>query len=172
MVRVLTTILFLSAGALTAQVRFVPNEGQWPDHVLHRAEAIGGSVQLERTGWTCWQWAPETDAAEDHHVGARKGILWQAEWIDANPDHALLGPSGLASDRQHFYLSDDPAHWAEHVQAATMLRTEDLWPGVRLALARDPTRTDRLRIHRGTRGRPRRHRLAAPRRRPPHRATR
>lgn len=133
MVRLLKTILFLSAGALNAQVRFVPNEGQWPDHVLHRADAIGGSVQLERTGWTCWQWAPETDAAGDHHVGARKGILWQAEWIDANPDHAdHWVRNGLASDRQHFYLSDDPLHWAEHVQAATMLRTEDLWPGVQL----------------------------------------
>ena len=133
MVRLLTTILFLSTGTLMAQVRFVPNEGQWPDHVLHRADAIGGSVQLERTGWTCWQWAPETDAIEDHHVGARKGLLWQAEWLHANPEHAdHWVRSGLASDRQHFYLSDDPSQWAEHVQAATLLKTEDLWPGVRL----------------------------------------
>ena len=133
MMRFLLILFLLIATSLHGQVRFVPNEGQWPDHVLHRAEAIGGSVQLERTGWTCWQWAPETDAADDHHIGARKGILWQAEWIGADPAHAdQWVRSGLSTDRQHFYLSDDPAHWAEHVQAATMLRTEDLWPGVRL----------------------------------------
>ena len=133
MVRLLTTILFLSTGTLMAQVRFVPNEGQWPDHVLHCAEVTGGGVQLDRGGWTSWQWAPETDAAEDHHVGARRGIHWSASWTDADPQADLNWVrSGLASDRMHFYLSDDPQRWAEHVQPATLLRADDLWPGIRL----------------------------------------
>ena len=133
MVRLLTTILFLSTGALAAQVRFVPNAGQWPEHVQHRADVVGGGVQLNANGWTCWQWAPETEDSGDHHVGSRKGIHWQAEWVGENPAHAQNWVrSGLASDRMHFYLSDDPQRWAEHVQPATMLRADDLWPGIRL----------------------------------------
>ena len=133
MVRFLTALLLLTTGTASAQVRYVPNEGQWPDHVLHRADVTGGSVQLNRGGWTCWQWAPETKAAEDHHVGARRGIHWSATWTDADPLADLNWVrSGLAFDRQHFYLSDDPAHWAEHVQAATLLKTDNVWPGIRL----------------------------------------
>ena len=133
MVRFLTALLLLTNGIASAQVRYVPNAGQWPDHVLHRADVVGGGVQLDQGGWTCWQWAPETEAIGDRHVGARRGIHWSATWTDADPlaDQNWVR-SGLASDRQHFYLSDDPAHWAEHVQAATMLRADDLWPGIRL----------------------------------------
>ena len=127
MVRFLTALLLLTNGIASAQVRHVPNAGQWPDHVLHRADVVGGGVQLDQGGWTCWQWAPETEAIGDRHVGARRGIHWSATWTDADPlaDQNWVR-SGLASDRQHFYLSDDPAHWAEHVQAATMLRADDL----------------------------------------------
>ena len=133
MVRFLTALFLLTTGTVSAQVRYVPNEGQWPDHVLHRAEVTGGGVQLDRGGWTSWQWAPETDAAEDHHVGARRGIHWSASWTDADPQADLNWVrSGLASDRMHFYLSDDPQRWAEHVQPATLLRADDLWPGIRL----------------------------------------
>ena len=133
MMRSLPILFLLITTSLHGQVRFVPNEGQWPDHVLHRTEVTGGGVQLDRGGWTCWQWAPETEAAEDHHIGARRGIHWSAAWTDANPQADLNWVrSGLSSDRQHFYLSDDPTHWAEHVQAATMLNTDNVWPGIRL----------------------------------------
>ena len=133
MVRFLMTLFLLSAGTLSAQVRFVPNEGQWPDHIHHRAEVVGGGVQLERAGWLCWQWAPETEAVLDHHKGARRGIVWQAEWIDADPLAALNWVrSGFASDREHHYLSDDPDQWAEHIQPVSMLKTENVWPGIRL----------------------------------------
>ena len=133
MVRFLMTLFLLSAGTLSAQVRFVPNEGQWPDHIHHRAEVVGGGVQLERAGWLCWQWAPETEAVLDHHKGARRGIVWQAEWIDADPLAALNWVrSGFASDREHHYLSNDPDQWAEHIQPVSMLKTENVWPGIRL----------------------------------------
>ena len=110
MVRFLTALLLLTNGIASAQVRYVPNAGQWPDHVLHRADVVGGGVQLDQGGWTCWQWAPETEAIGDRHVGARRGIHWSATWTDADPlaDQNWVR-SGLASDRQHFYLSDDPA---------------------------------------------------------------
>ena len=133
MVRFLTALLLLTTGTASAQVRYVPNEGQWPGHVLHRAEVTGGGVQLDRGGWTCWQWAPETEAADNRHIGARRGIHWSADWIDADPQADLNWVrSGFAPDRHHFYLSDNPAHWAEHVQAATMLKTDNVWPGIRL----------------------------------------
>ena len=133
MVRACMIIGLLAAGSLSAQVRFVPNEGQWPEHVHHRTDVVGGGVQLERGGWTCWQWAPEHEEAEDHHIGARQGILWHAEWVDADSLAALNWVrSGFASDRQNYYLSDNPHQWAEHVQPVSMLKTENVWPGIRL----------------------------------------
>lgn len=133
MMRPLLTILFLTAGVMSAQVRFVPNEGQWADHIQHRTEVIGGGLQIETTGWTCWQWAPDTSAEQEHHAGSRKGVVWQAQWLDANP---VGSPEwerrGLTTDRQHFYLSDDPSQWAENVQPATMITAENIWPGIRL----------------------------------------
>lgn len=131
MVRACMIIGLLAAGSLSAQVRYVPNAGQWPDHIHHRAEVMGGGVQLEEDGWVSWQWAPETTASEDHHVGERQGILWEARWIDPRPlSTEDWSRHGLASDRQHFYLSDDPSHWAEHVQAAQVLQAEEVWPGI------------------------------------------
>ena len=38
--RTLTFMFLLLAPALTAQVRFVPNEGQWPEHVQHLTEVV------------------------------------------------------------------------------------------------------------------------------------
>lgn len=133
MMRSLLIILFLSAGPVSAQVRFVPNEGQWADHIQHRTDVIGGGIQVEKTGWACWQWAPGPSVQQDHHEGSRKGVVWQAQWVDANPmDSTGWDRSGLASDRQHFYLSNDPSRWAEHVQPAAMVQTDNLWPGIRL----------------------------------------
>jgi len=133
MMRPLLTILFLTAGVMYAQVRFVPNEGQWADQIQHRTEVIGGGVQIETTGWTCWQWAPDTSVEQDHHASSRKGIVWQSQWVDANPvDSPEWERRGLTTDRQHFYLSDDPSQWAENVQPATMITAENIWPGIRL----------------------------------------
>ena len=127
------TILFLTTGIVSAQVRFVPNEGQWADHIQHRTEVVGGGVQIETTGWTCWQWAPDTIAEQDHHASSRKGIVWHAQWVDANPMGSTSWERrGLASDRQHFYLSDDPSQWTEHVQPASVINTENVWSGIQL----------------------------------------
>ena len=131
--RPLLTILFLTIGVVSAQVRFVPNDGQWANHIQHRTEVVGGGIQIESKGWTCWQWAPDTSVEQDHHSGSRKGIVWQSQWIDATPIGSTdWDRHGLASDRQHFYLSNEPSQWAEHVQPAAMINADNIWSGIQL----------------------------------------
>jgi len=135
MMRTLLILSMLSVMSLQGQVRYVPNEGQWPDHVHHRADVKGGSLQVDENGWTCWQWAPETagQSADSFHAGARKGILWTAHFADGSPA-ARDGwtRSELSEDRIHHYLSDDPAQWAENLQPAGRVESDGPWPGVHL----------------------------------------
>ena len=131
MVRLVTSIFLLLATTLSAQVRFVPNKGQWPAHVHHRAEVISGGVQVESEGWTSWQWAPSGEG--DHHTGSKRGVMWQAKWMMASPiDLASWSAFETEEDRIHFYLSNDASQWAENVQPANRIETQNLWPGIAL----------------------------------------
>ena len=135
MMRGLAVIFLLVSFHAAAQVRFVPNEGQWPAAVHHRADVQGGGVQVEAEGWTCWQWAPETgvSTADPHHAGSRKGAVWNATFIGGGAIAAGGWSAEEAySDRMHFYLSDDEESWAENVQPAGRIEAEGPWPGVAL----------------------------------------
>lgn len=138
MMRVLLILPLLIATSIHGQVRFVPNEGQWPDHVHHRATVTGGGVQVEATGWTCWQWAPPalvddvTPNGDQHHAGARKGVMWRATWVDAQGAHQDWSRQGLSQDRMNFYVSEQPEQWAEGLQAAEALSCNGPWPGMQL----------------------------------------
>ena len=133
MVRTLTGILILMVGTAHGQVRFTPNKGQWPDHVHHRAEVRGGGIQLETSGWTCWQWQPHGNGpmSNGHRRSARQGILWNAELIGAQPRPEPEWQAGeVDPDRSNFYVSIDPDQWAEGVQSAGRIQADDLWEGV------------------------------------------
>jgi hypothetical protein len=130
-VRSLIIIYLALATSLTAQVRFVPNEGQWPDHVQHRADVVSGGIQVETNGWTSWQWGPSE--SEDYHAGKKRGVLWHAQWKHANASHHedwVVSETEAAA--QHFYLSPNEEHWAEHVRASRRIERNDLWPGIDL----------------------------------------
>ena len=130
-VRTILLIFISLATSLTAQVRFVPNQGQWPEHVQHRAEVVSGGLQVDADGWTSWQWAPSESG--DHHAGKKQGVLWQARWKHAEvSQHEDWVTSETDTDELHFYLSSDPEHWAEHVQAARRIERDNLWPGISL----------------------------------------
>ena len=129
--RTLTFMFLLLAPALTAQVRFVPNEGQWPEHVQHRTEVVSGGIQIDSDGWTCWQWAPSS--TPDHHSGSKRGVLWQAKWLGAaSSERSDWDKSETDPDALHFYLGDNPQQWAEHVQASRRIERRDLWEGIDL----------------------------------------
>jgi len=131
MVRSALIIFLLMATTLPAQVRFVPNEGQWPDHVQHRAKVVSGSVQVDTDGWTSWQWAPSDEG--DHHSGSKRGVLWQAKWLNAEPSSAEdWEKSETDEDALHFYLSNDSSHWAKNVQASRRVERTNLWTGIDL----------------------------------------
>ena len=135
MVRIAMVLSLFVCLTASGQVRYVPNHGQWPDHIHHRAESRGGGVQVESTGWTCWQWYPGDTVrmANGHPRGAREGIAWKAEFvggqIDLNP---TWDRNELSDDVQHHYLSNDPGHWAEYIRAAARVETAGPWAGTRL----------------------------------------
>lgn len=130
------TVIFLALVVpCTAQVRFVPNAGQWPDHVHHRAEVRGGGIQLEADGWTCWQWVPADGAPlpSGHRQGVREGIVWNARFSDAAVKPVSeWKPGSPDPDRMNFYLSDQPERWAEGVQACHRIEAEQVWQGIGL----------------------------------------
>ncbi len=136
MMRGFTGMFLLLAANAAAQVRFVPNEGQWGPEVHHQAEVKGGGIQIQENGWTCWQWAPQMDTpinGDPHHAGSRKGVVWQARFSGGTPvESDAWDAHETAPDRMHFYLSDDPEHWAEQVQPAGRIEAEGPWPGVSL----------------------------------------
>jgi hypothetical protein len=143
----------LSTAALAAPgLQFVPNQGQWPAAVRYRADLPGGTVFLTDQGLV-YDWLSAADLARGHDWMQRQDEARRRAQADDAPateprlhGHAVFvdfegaapAPQLRAAEplpaRHHYYLGNNPEHWATQVQPVARVTYRALYPGISLEL--------------------------------------
>lgn len=130
----LSTPLLLSG---QAGMRAIENGGQWPDAVTHRAEMPGAFLWFERGALLIERYDAELvarahanqafdpdrpDQGVLRHHAVRLRFLSAMEGTRTSGDLPL-------DMRFHWFLGDDPTHWASDTRAMTRVTLHDVAPG-------------------------------------------
>lgn len=136
--KLLTTFLgIFFCGALNAQLRFVENLGQWPSHVLFRADLQGGKLYVERDALVFQRYDRAKAQLWHHDVAEGDSLLMHAyrmRFCNAAPKLHAEGEH-LAPESYNFIHGNNPAKWAFKAQAYASIWLRGLYPGVDLELS-------------------------------------
>lgn len=136
-------LIFLS-GQLVAQeidrplgnYEFIPNGGQWPDHIHYRATSQAGNIWLEKEGILYDFKSFETkdkkvEGAPHFHPDQYKRRLVYARFLNANTDFKTVQEH---PSRQYFgfFLGNDESKWASGLHAYNHITYQNLYEGIDL----------------------------------------
>lgn len=112
-----------------AQVKFIPNKGQWQQPYLYKSDLPNGNAFVTRT--KIWYSFLAGNAHEEmhHHSNEAKIINGHAlslEWIAANqsPEIVSLQPTSFY---HNYFLGKNPANWYTGIYGYTKLRYKHLY---------------------------------------------
>jgi gliding motility-associated-like protein len=132
----LVLALSLLCTALSAQISFVPNEGQWDDNVEFRAEFNGGVLWAEQSS-LCFLLLNE-DVNVFNHENLRaedldpRGHMYRMRFVDAlQATHVGKKPE---SHFLNYYLGNDHAKWAQGVYPFKQASYEHIYEGISMLL--------------------------------------
>jgi gliding motility-associated-like protein len=114
---------------------FTPNEGQWRQPFLFKAESGNLALFAGRSAlsWSMLQPDLEEVLHEAHHDGVRPmiaGHAWRMHFEDATP--ASIAGEVPGAERYGYFLGNDPSRWRPRVPRYESVRYSDLWPGIDL----------------------------------------
>lgn len=132
-----TALLLCSFQGMLAHgpaVRFTENKGQWPAHVLYRANVPGGAVFVEREALTYVLFSGLDLHAHGQEATANtpKGHAYRVHFLEGRAeDHAgeLRQPH-----YENYYLGNDPAQWGTGCAVFGGILLQDVWPGIDLRI--------------------------------------
>ncbi|MEZ4923268.1 MAG: gliding motility-associated C-terminal domain-containing protein [Crocinitomicaceae bacterium] len=118
---------------------FIPNGGQWPDHVNFRADIQGGKLWLEENG-VLYQFTKYPHIHGDHFVDEKANEkhneeveqhLVFAEFVGANQvaDFEMLHPS---TEYYNYFLGNDKSKWATGLRAYNEISYRSLYDKIDL----------------------------------------
>lgn len=115
---------------------FVPNEGQWPEGVLYKADVNTGKIWLEEKG-ILYQF---TDYSEVHHADfdhkysgtpELKQYLIYAQFVGSN-SNVLTTQSNPTPAYYNFYIGNDKSNWASNLHGFNEIEYHDIYNGIDL----------------------------------------
>lgn len=113
---------------------FVPNGGQWPAEVVGRMDLASGWLWLDGAGWTAEVRGPGYDALARHESPeVLESHVWRVRFEGGDAGAPVAWGGRAAEQRVNYYLSADPARWAEGLVPAQSAERE-VWPGVRAVI--------------------------------------
>ena len=126
------------AGTGEAEVRYVPNQGQWPSAVRFKASFPTSAMFLQADGvtWSRYQddaadlmheyiqWDPERQQAF-----MLRGHAWRMRFVEGNRAAAIRGGEPHSA-HHNYYLGNDPSKWATRVPLYGAVRYSEVWPGI------------------------------------------
>lgn len=132
----LVLALGLLCTALSAQVSFVPNAGQWDDQVAFRAELNGGVLWAEQNS-LCFLLMNE-DVNVFNHDNLRKEDLDPKAHIYRMQFLGAQQPLHVGKKQEshflNYYLGNDPNRWAQGVHPFKQVSYNELYPGISMLL--------------------------------------
>lgn len=124
-------------------IRFVVNQGQWPDQVQYRAGIPGGAVWLEGNS-LLYDFIDQTDLASfeyaAHHPNGDMDIAsmtihrhaLRVDFVGANEAHTE--GIGLCAEYHNYLLGNDRTKWASEVPLYKKTVTRELYSGIDLEM--------------------------------------
>jgi len=115
---------------------FVPNQGQWPQGVLYKADVNGGKIWLEEKG-ILYQF---TDYSDVHHADFKhksngtpqiKEQLIYAQFIGANTSF-LTSQSSPTPYYYNYFLGNDKNKWASKLYGYNRIEYKNLYNNIDL----------------------------------------
>lgn len=120
---------------------FIPNNNQWEEQVLYRADIPGGKLYLKKSGLTFSFY--DAQSLEDRHNhkkkngNASKSIVpdedrikmhaLEVAFMDANPQPRITG-SKEGATKLNYFTGKHPAQWASDVKAVGEVLYHDIYP--------------------------------------------
>lgn len=130
-----------------AQIKLIPNQGQWPKRVLYKADIPGGIFYVEKDTLTYYFF----DAATVHKA------LHNHEPLEKFKGHVVRigfpGSAGIknvtstgkqSSEYYNYFLGNDETQWASNVHATENVLMQDVWKGIDLEIT---TRGENLKFN-------------------------
>jgi gliding motility-associated-like protein len=131
-------------------IAFIENKGQWPEHVLFRAELNSGSVYLEKGGLTYDFRDQDAFSRFTGYKLLSQDVKKQQPPASGIVDHfayrvrfegASGNPQVTASDPFpgifNYFLGNDPGQWASEVKRFGSVRYGSIYPHTDLLVTRD-----------------------------------
>ena len=129
-------LIVISIDNVEAQTKFIENLGQWPSHVLFRAETPTGHVYLEKTGITYNLWDKEI-IKEIHEGSAKKDYIQfhsvKMQLVGSNAEPNITSEIPY-EELYNFYLGNDPNKWASAAKAYQIITYKDIYPNIDLKI--------------------------------------
>ncbi len=116
-----------------ADIKYIPNKGQWDEKVEYRAQLSHGRFYLQKGGFT-YNFLSTSDLERMHHVKALEGSV-RAHCLKVrfqgaqNPE---LTPLGSFGPKYNFYLGSNPENWASGLSAYQRVKYQGLYQGIDL----------------------------------------
>jgi gliding motility-associated-like protein len=120
------------ANSLSAQLRFIENKNQYPAHVLFEGRVRGGSIFLEKDGFTYYFFSDE-DLKRIHPMREDSVIVhghaWRERFAGANADPGIVKVSP-SEYYFNYFLGNDPSKWASKARDYQQITYDELYPGI------------------------------------------
>jgi hypothetical protein len=127
--------------SLNLPLSFVPNEGQWPDSILFRANAGGTTMWFGASG-TYYEFADSGSATTDQEGdGVGRRLLIRTNFVGANREPSVVGLDRTGS-WSNFYLGGDRARWRSKVPNYRAILYQNVYPGIDLKYYGDGRRME------------------------------
>lgn len=132
-------------------IEFIENKGQWPDNVLYRANINGGSIYLEKDGFTydlrdqknfkkftSYKTLPR-DVRKNTPVPSGKidHYAYNVKFNNSLPDPEVYGVNPKTGIFNYF-LGNDPEKWATGVKRYDEVWYKNIYDNIDLRVTKDP----------------------------------
>lgn len=136
--------LFGWISSYARQIEFIENKCQWPEEIKFSARIPGGTMQLQRAGFS-YAFADYARLEKLHELGhgtpneshgmeaetTLNGHRVHVTFHGAN-ETAVISPTGKLSRYYNYFLGADPTTWAARAHAFTGVQYTHFYPGIDL----------------------------------------
>ncbi|NNC83813.1 MAG: hypothetical protein HKN79_09555, partial [Flavobacteriales bacterium] len=131
--------IYLLLGLSNQAQQFIENKGQWPDHVLFRAEIPEGHIYIEKVGITfdirdVEQWSSISEAHHGHSAFPER-LNFHAYHMEFLGIETLdIQTTTNSSTSYNFFRGNDPSEWGSDCRAVQEILCSNLWEKIDLRL--------------------------------------
>lgn len=127
-----TLVLLLTTSAASAQFVFIPNQGQWEGDFLYKSKVPGGTVYLEKNGFTLSLY--DNEQMKAFHAGTRAkkvldGHALKIRLVGCNEASEIIA---FEQDETYYnyFLGNDTSKWASGLHGVHRIRYKEVYPGI------------------------------------------